>query len=534
MKPSAIFQIIGKYIYNKKKIAIINNINQYGIKNNYGKIEIKSINKFFRKDLDIIKLLINKYDIKFLNQYPSSIKESDFFVQVLEHAKNKDKDIESFKEIEIPSLGKFKKYRILQSILRNEVNNYEDFDKSYKEDPIIYFECLKRDKKLIDVLTEDMLIKFSNNLNIAEEVVKLNSDFYAKFTENVRKDKFLMINAIIGNASNFKYMPVECQVDKENLLRLIKYNPDVYMLIPGFIKEDDSFVKRATEENAEVFKYLDTSKFDESFWRVNVLLNHNVYQYASEEIRDNYSITKTVLEKAPRLFEYTSERLKNNKELALMGVKAKGNLLEQLSDELKDDYEVVENAVLSSPFAYKYASKRLKSDKNLVMEIYKNNQSGFFSFIFEEMHSKLLNDIDIVLLMIERTPFSIHKLSREMQENPVIKKNVILKDPLSVLEYAFHLKMDLIQNNEDSDKKIKSFIEEVIEINPKSIAYIPEEWKDKKFYMNYQRKIIENTEDLLEDRKCLDRYLRESNLQNVLDKNDELLDKKTNNIRKKI
>lgn len=69
--------------------------------------------------------------------------------------------------------------------------------------------------------------------------------------------------------------------------------------------------------------------------------------------------------KAAWVLAYASEKLFEDKELMLEGVKQDGQLLYYANEKLRDDKDVVLAAVSNKGIILKYASKRLRSDKEV-------------------------------------------------------------------------------------------------------------------------------------------------------------------------
>ena len=535
MNNSSVFKVIGKYLYDKRKQFLINKIEKNKFKHFYQKIEIKNIDFLLRKDVDIIKLLIDKYDMEFINQYSEKDKESDFFIEILEHAKNKESEWHLFNLLKIPTSKKFEKYQIIQKLLNKELILFSNIKEEYRKDPFIFYECLKQDKSLLDNLSKEDFENFKDSETVCYEILTKRRELYRYCSDRVKSNKHLVVNSIIDSVENYQYIPDSCKLDRELVLKMLGYNIELFPLISDKFKNDVEFIISAVKKNCRILEYADKTLLPNSFWVLNVIDNPLLFEYAPEHIKDMYSTAKIVIEKNPSMYEYLSKNLKNKRDLALMGVKKNGAILATLSAELRDDFEIVLAACNDSIFVYQYASKELKNNKDLILEILDNNRDKNVSFIFNHMNENLLKEYDILLAMAYNSLLSVDKLSDELKKDKNLKKKILQKNPSEVYNYAYYHKLDEL-NNKDAQER-QEFILEAIIANPVTIKYLEEEWKDKDFYINYETVIILNKESLQDDYELLKRYQRENELNENLSKQDSILGKASqikSNVRKKV
>jgi hypothetical protein len=92
------------------------------------------------------------------------------------------------------------------------------------------------------------------------------------------------------------------------------------------------------------------------------------------------------------IFEYASDRIKNDREAVLAAIKYNRNVLRYASDEMKNDREIVIAAVKNWGLALQYASKNLRADKEIVLAAMKQN-----SLAFKYADEALKTDKDILL-----------------------------------------------------------------------------------------------------------------------------------------
>jgi hypothetical protein len=81
---------------------------------------------------------------------------------------------------------------------------------------------------------------------------------------------------------------------------------------------------------------------------------------------DDEDVIKASLEQDYEALKLASDRLKDNKELAILSVKNHGLTLKFVSDRLKNDKEVVKFAVLKNPSSLICASNAMQNDRELL------------------------------------------------------------------------------------------------------------------------------------------------------------------------
>lgn len=103
-------------------------------------------------------------------------------------------------------------------------------------------------------------------------------------------------------------------------------------------------------------------------------------EYMIEDAQANADNKEFMLQalrdKATWVIAYASDKLFEDKELILEGVKQDGQLLYYASEELRDDKDIVLAAVSNKGIILKYASKRLRGDKEVGLTAIKQNKSS--------------------------------------------------------------------------------------------------------------------------------------------------------------
>ena len=512
MKKDNIFQKIKKYLYEKKKKNFIKELALIKRKD----FKFTNVPSDFHQDIDFIKFLLKKYDNIFLNDYKVTKKNEDVFFQLLEYIKKE----RTLTKINIPEGEKFEKFKVIQRIHNMEKVLYEHLTKEMRNDSFIYGYCLKRDGDLISELNP----RFLENPDDVENIIFGCSFMYKDLRQDLRENKNITIKALMTNPALFQYVPDNLKNDYTFIINIVKYVPRVVKEFDLHLKNDKKFIKEMISLNYEVIPYIDYSEITDDLWKKILLTNAELFEYATDTIKDNRECALKVVTETRSGYSHISKRLKEDKELALLAVKKRGANLEFVSDILNDDEEVALAAIENSIWSYKYVSERLKCSKEFTLKsavLDKNNTN----YIFSQMNSVLFEDVDIVISVLSKTADLIYKIPLDILLKEEVKIKVLQIAPEKITNY---IRWELAKTRKE--KVSDFFINLSVEANPEVIKYLPNIYKDKYFYMEHQYKIEKYTDVLENDYQILSRYLRENSLNEILVKNENKLPKKEQNV----
>jgi hypothetical protein len=132
-------------------------------------------------------------------------------------------------------------------------------------------------------------------------------------------------------------------------------------------------------------------------------------QYTSDDLRNNKEIVLIAVAQDGEALQFASDDLRKSKEIVLIAVAQNGLALEFASKELRNDPEIVKIAVKNHGFALRYASKQLKNNKEIVLIAVAN-----FGFALLYASEELTNDPEIFWEAIEQNPNSIKFAGKEI------------------------------------------------------------------------------------------------------------------------
>lgn len=169
----------------------------------------------------------------------------------------------------------------------------------------------------------------------------------------LNNDKEVVITLIKNDWKNFKYVSEQLSLDIDIVSTAIKSNVDAI----SFINENIALDQNIQEQIYKIFK---SGVNSPSF----------LFNSIPKNLKNHKPFIKKLISINHNCFSMIN--LKDDKELALLAVQKKGNLLEFASERLKNDKEVVMVAVQQNGAAIKFASENLQKDEEIVSIAIKN------------------------------------------------------------------------------------------------------------------------------------------------------------------
>lgn len=203
------------------------------------------------------------------------------------------------------------------------------------------------------------------------------------------------------------------------------------------------------------------------------------YRYIKKSLRDDIEITKKALE-YPYNFDIISNAFKNDEEMVFLVIKKLENgvdfhPIKDIGTDLKNNKDFFIKIISKNPNLFQYASDKLKEDlellesllKNLGCKIdyaYTNNkdlikpQLEIFPSFLKFATKEVLNDRHVILKAIQYKPGYIKYASEEIKNMLGQDKNEFipkLKKIISIESFAEKLEKDLDKNTDFNLRKNK-------------------------------------------------------------------------------
>lgn len=132
-------------------------------------------------------------------------------------------------------------------------------------------------------------------------------------------------------------------------------------------------------------------------------------RFASARLREDPEVVTAAIQTGYG-FESTSDRLRDNRDVALAAVQRPPYPLELVSDRLRDDREVVLKALARRPLALEFASERLRDDAELVLVAVRGD-----GYALQFASERLRDDIEVVLQSVQTNRCALEFASERLR-----------------------------------------------------------------------------------------------------------------------
>lgn len=249
--------------------------------------------------------------------------------------------------------------------------------------------------------------ELSHELKTDKEIVKLfikeSSDgIFDLIPEEILKDKEILkvYFELKNEISDFIQLPQSLKGDKEFLLEAVKYNPEIYKILPVEIRAEKEFYELAILKLGLIDELPDFV-FDDEEMILNTKVEIDRYLLiASDRLKKEKSFVRKTCEIAGMNFQYADETIKDDKDFVLELIdRICPDAFKYVSKRLRDDRDIVVAAIQSNPICYKHASKRLREDKVILDLFYKPLIKMCYPEMIKYVPEKLRTDPDIIKLI---------------------------------------------------------------------------------------------------------------------------------------
>jgi hypothetical protein len=197
--------------------------------------------------------------------------------------------------------------------------------------------------------------------------------------EEFKDDKEIILLALIGvgynrlSWSKFESVSDRLKNDKEVVLAAVRNNGEAIEFASDSLKNEWEIVCEAINQSCSLEHV--SEKFRDDKQIVITAIKKNKYhsnqiRFASERLKNDREVALSALAKCGSDLEYVSSQLKKDKEVVLTAVGNNGMALEFASDELKNDAEIVKLAIKGHLNAFNFASKELRENPSMLESLY--------------------------------------------------------------------------------------------------------------------------------------------------------------------
>jgi hypothetical protein len=269
--------------------------------------------------------------------------------------------------------------------------------------------------------------KMKQDKEVVIEAVKSHS-CSLKFASEELKNDIDVVMALLSTKKDFdlddpfKFVGKKFKGDREIALKAVKRNGKSIQSVSEDLMKDREIILNALKNEYIVFKFLiqiDSDYMnDKEIVLAAVQSNRRMLQYASEEMKNDMDVGLKV-----GSLEYIGNKLKNNKEFLFKAAEMK--YFDELEHEFMSERDFVLKIVQLNGKLLKSASKALRDDKEIVLESLKNSNSIRFA------SGRLRNDEEIALECIKNFPESFGHLGEKLKTKEFVIKALRL-NPLII------------------------------------------------------------------------------------------------------
>ena len=397
-----------------------------------------------RKDKEIVSIAVNNTPnaVEFADK--SLLSDKDFILSLPNKIYRSDGS--KFRAFSILGDKLKKDHDIVTKAIAMDCNLYQDLPKNLKEDLLIFTEALKdtsfASRKSLPLMVENAPSIITHDIDTCKKVISKDLSFFEYLPKIMQSNKEIISFWSKLESKNYS------DLDEKDLIIFLSFiSRDMKR---WFGKNDETTAQTLLKINTiegvkSIVTYLGDLKSD-MFQNLDVklLANEEVLNTAVNakatynnapsimefivlnipEIYENREYIKKVLMKYPKLMEFLSENIKNDKVLAEIAIKQDYNCFKYLSEGLKDDDQIINCLVLALlqyksvsssnsfngdilefasnrikeniEFAekmsnYGYVMKEFKNDKKIVMNALKNNPYAEFGDIWDFNIAQIAN-----------------------------------------------------------------------------------------------------------------------------------------------
>lgn len=249
--------------------------------------------------------------------------------------------------------------------------SYRDIGSALYSDEDVLREALKNESCFLYASEQ-----LRSNKEVVKRVLKLNPGSYADLSEEFKNDKELLVLAL--ETCNKEKKPIGFLEFIPNELRtkeIAQMSVELGVNWLFYFKkynDDESLVLKVLAREGELIDYVsERLRKKYSVVLTSILNNGQALSKVEKEFRENYLLCYKALKDYPWIYSMLSEKLKDDKELAKIVIKQEGELVRYSSERLRNDLSIIllgqNRSILrfASDKVQKsiyYAKQRLESD----------------------------------------------------------------------------------------------------------------------------------------------------------------------------
>jgi hypothetical protein len=290
-----------------------------------------------------------------------------------------------------------------------------------------------------------------------EEAIKLvqqNAEALLTLKQPYRDDIDVIIEAINKDEDALKYTTKEIKQNRNIILDIVSKisYPHVLEFLPDKLRNDKDLVLNVVRKNASQLQFAtDDLKSDKEIIKAVIIEDaYFALKFGDKKFREDRVVAlEAVRYRHAHAYEFISEELKSDREIALTAIQNNVHILKHAPDQIKNDFELMKIAVETDGMAYKFFSNELQKNRELVLKAI-NNQNTYYEWVPELIEfvfkngNEFRNDREIVLASVKRWGLHLELVSIELQADKEVVLEAYRKN-----QFSFKYAADTLKNDKD-------------------------------------------------------------------------------------
>lgn len=236
-------------------------------------------------------------------------------------------------------------------------------EKFHKDDELIVLYLVK------NVYETKNISEYLGNKNIVMALLEnANQGTVQEYYSPTKFSKFVC-NAQIGEIEDiFNSISPSLKKDADVARFVLKRNFYLfYPLVGKKLQNDIAFLKSILSDNPKSFAFL-PNKYKDNKEIAALCIQRDpwgVYEYISERLKEDKTTAMLALKASPGIFTLMPYKLRDDKNIALEAIKRDKSLAKHIGVKLMDDKPFMQQAILHGA-SLKYSSQSLKKDKDFI------------------------------------------------------------------------------------------------------------------------------------------------------------------------
>jgi hypothetical protein len=230
----------------------------------------------------------------------------------------------------------------------------------------IFSDRIKRDRKIIlhaIMMNSSAMIyaplDFYDDEEIAFMILSKYGHLLNKFSNRIKNNKSIVLAAIRIHGLAIKDASESLQNDHEIVMAAIENNPCAFAIMNNALKNDKTISFAAIKNNVEMFKYT-LRKNDREIVNYVVSINPKLLIYSNLCTDKEFIMEK--LREGIEILSGTASIMRNNLEIILAAVQINGMQLAYAHNDIKKNKGIVQAAIKQNKNAIKFAHKSIRNE----------------------------------------------------------------------------------------------------------------------------------------------------------------------------